>query len=339
MSTLKKIVIFLTILVIAFPAAAFGYVYFKLNGIHDSSVDQNILNSTDYKSENGITNVLLIGTDGRPDEKVSRSDSMMILTIDGKNKSLKLTSLARDTYVDIPGHGKQKLTHAYVYGQENLLIETIEKNFELDIQNYAKVDFFSFMDIVDALGGVTVDIQQGEINEMNKFIPETYSWSKNPDKGEIQYMEKTGSQTLKGYQLLSYSRIRHNDSALERDRRQRNVIEGLINGVKDLSVTKYPNLLDTILPYIKTNMKPTQILALGGKVLSLGDLTLKQMEFPIDDEVHSTGHIINHKTGWVLEFDPDTVDILHDFIFLNILPENNEKLKQTSQYQQDNQNN
>ncbi len=202
MSRLKKIVIFLTILVIAFPVAAFGYVYFKLNGIHDSSVDQNILNSTDYKSENGITNVLLIGTDGRPGEKDSRSDSMMILTIDGKNKSLKLTSLARDTYVDIPGHGKQKLTHAYVYGQENLLIETIEKNFELDIQNYAKVDFFSFMDIVDALGGVTVDIQQNEINEMNKFIPETYSWSKNPDKGEIQVYRKNWSSNIKRISII-----------------------------------------------------------------------------------------------------------------------------------------
>ncbi|MGL4914032.1 MAG: LCP family protein, partial [Romboutsia sp.] len=167
MSKLKKIVILLCVLVIAFPAGAFGYVYFKLNGIHDSSVDKNILNNSDYKTENGITNVLLIGTDGRPGEDSSRSDAMMILTIDSKNKSLKLTSLARDTYVDIPGHGKQKLTHAYVYGQESLLIETIEKNFELDIQNYAAVDFYSFMDIVDALGGVEVEVQKGEISEMN----------------------------------------------------------------------------------------------------------------------------------------------------------------------------
>ena len=108
---------------------------------------------------------------------------MMILTIDGKNKSLKLTSLARDTYVDIPGHGKQKLTHAYVYGQESLLIDTIEKNFEVDIQDYATVNFYSFMDIVDALGGVKVEVQDSEIKEMNKFIPETYNWSTNPNKG------------------------------------------------------------------------------------------------------------------------------------------------------------
>ena len=251
MSKLKKLVICLAVLVIAFPAATFGYVYFKLKGMHDSGANQDILNNNDYKNENGITNILLMGTDGRPGEKNSRSDAMMILTVDGKNKSLKLTSLARDTYVDIPGHGKQKLTHAYVYGQESLLIETIEQNFELDIQDYATVNFYSFMDIVDTLGGVTVDVQDGEINEMNKFIPETYNWNTNPNKGSIQYIETSGVQTLNGYQLLAYSRIRHNDSALERDRRQRNVIQGLINGVKDLPITKYPSLVNTILPYVQ----------------------------------------------------------------------------------------
>ena len=203
MSTLKRIVIFLTVLVIAFPVAAFGYVYFKLNGIHDSSVDKNILGGSDYKTENGITNILLIGTDGRPGEKNSRSDSMMILTIDGKNKSLKLTSLARDTYVDIPGHGKQKLTHAYVYGQESLLIDTIEKNFELDIQDYATVNFYSFMDIVDTLGGVQVDVQDGEIKEMNKFIPETYNWSTNPNKGSIAIYRNFWSSNFKWISIIS----------------------------------------------------------------------------------------------------------------------------------------
>ncbi|HSQ87292.1 LCP family protein [Romboutsia sp.] len=323
MSKLKKLVIFLAILVIAFPAATFGYVYFKLKGIHDSGVDQNILNSNDYRNENGITNILLMGTDGRPGEKNSRSDAMMILTIDGKNKSLKLTSLARDTYVDIPGHGKQKLTHAYVYGQESLLIETIEKNFELDIQDYATVDFYSFMDIVDTLGGVEVEVKQGEIREMNKFIPETYNWSENPNKGNIEYINYSGVQKLNGYQLLSYSRIRKNDSALERDRRQRNVIQGLINGVKDLPITKYPSLVDTILPYVKTNMQPTQIIGLGSKVLSIGNLELKQMEFPIDDGIHSTGGNLGGNTGWVLQFDPDSLEILHDFIFMNIMPADN----------------
>lgn len=161
--------------------------------MHDATADENILNETNFQSEKGITNILLAGTDGRPGEKNSRSDAMMILTVDSKNKSLKLTSLNRDTYVDIPGHGEEKLTHAYAYGGVNLLVETIENNFEIDIQNYAVVDFYSFMDIVDALGGVEVDVHKNEINEINKFIKnETYKWS--GETTPMQLIENSGVQ-------------------------------------------------------------------------------------------------------------------------------------------------
>ena len=192
-SVLKTVVILLAILVIVFPAAAFGYVYLKLNVMHDSTANEGILNENNFQSERGITNILLAGTDGRPGEKDSRSDSMMILTVDTKNKSLKLTSLNRDTYVNIPGHGYQKLTHAYAYGGINLLVETIENNFEIDIQEYAVVDFYSFMDIVDALGGVEVDVKQNEKNEINKYIKlDTYKWSK--DTEPMKLIERAGVQ-------------------------------------------------------------------------------------------------------------------------------------------------
>ena len=322
---LKRLVIFLAILVIALPICAFGYIYFKLNSMYDSGANQEILSNLDYKSEKGIINILLAGTDGRPGEKNSRSDAMMILTVDNKNKRLKLTSLERDSYVNIPGHGKQKLTHAYAYGGINLLTETIEDNFKVDIQNYAVVDFYSFMDIVDAIGGVTVNIKQSEIKELNKFIPETYNWNKSNNKGSIKYIKSAGTQNLNGYQALAFSRIRKNDSTTERDRRQREVIEGIMTSVKDLPITKYPQLLDTILPYIKTNMKPAQILSLGSKILSVGNFNIKQMNFPIDDCVHSIGGIYGN-SGWVLRFDESTLDILHDFIFNNIMPDDNPKM-------------
>ncbi len=315
-SGLKKIVLLLAILVIVFPAAAFGYIYFKLNVMHDSTADKSILNETNFQSEKGIINILLAGTDGRPGEKNSRSDAMMILTVDSKNKSLKLTSLNRDTYVDIPGHGEEKLTHAYAYGGINLLVETIENNFEVDIQNYAVVDFYSFMDIVNALGGVEVDVHKSEINEINKFIKdETYSWS--GETKPMKLIERSGVQKLNGYQTLSYARIRKNDSTQERDRRQRQVIEGLMNGVKNLPVSKYPKLLDTILPYVKTNMKPTEIIGLAGKILGIGNLSINQIEFPLED--HSTPVTLPGK-GFVIKFDESSLDILHDFIFENIIP-------------------
>lgn len=315
-SGLKTLVIFLAILVIAFPAAAFGYIYFKLNVMHDSTADESILNETNFQSEKGITNILLAGTDGRPGEKNSRSDAMMILTVDSKNKSLKLTSLNRDTYVNIPGHGDQKLTHAYSYGGANLLVETIENNFEIDIQNYAVVDFYSFMDIVDTLGGVEVDVHENEINEINKFIKwDTYKWS--GETSPMELIKNSGIQKLNGYQALSYARIRKNDSTQERDRRQRQVIEGLMNGVKDLPVTKYPKLLDTILPYVKTNMKPTEIISLAGDILGIGSLSITQIEFPF---ANASTSVTLPKAGFVIKFEKSSLDTLHEFMFKNIIP-------------------
>ncbi|CEO31198.1 LCP family protein [Paraclostridium sordellii] len=315
MSNLKKFVIALLLLVILIPAGAFGYLYFKLDTMYDGSTNSKILNKTNYKEVKGITNILLVGTDGRTLEETSRSDSMMILTIDNKNKSLKLTSLARDTYVDIPGHGMQKLTHAYAYGGINLLVETIENNFKLDIQNYAIVNFFSFMDIIHTLGGVVIDVKPGEINELNKYIPECYEFDKNKNKGPMELVENSGTQKLNEYQALSYGRIRKNDSALERDKRQRQLIQSMIDGVKNLPITKYPELVDSILPYIKTNMKPTTILSLGATVLNIGDLSIKSLEFPMEE--YSTGGIYG-KSGWVWRYNADKcLPILHDFIFEN----------------------
>ncbi|TQQ83957.1 LytR family transcriptional regulator [Peptacetobacter hominis] len=315
MSNLRKLVILLLALVLIFPTAVFGYIYFKLKTMQDSS-SLSALNSLNYKNDNGITNILLLGTDGRPGETSQRSDAMMILTVDNKNKSLKLTSLGRDTYVDIPGHGKQKLTHAYAYGKADLLIETIEQNFKLDIQNYAQVDFYSFMDIIEVLDGVVVDVQESELNELNKFIDETYSWYDNPNKGEIQYVKKAGRQNLNAYQALSFSRIRKNDGTMERDSRQRQVIEAMISKLKGLPISKYNDLLNSILPYVTTNMSPGTIIGLAKDVLAIGNFDIKSMQFPL----HPEYEVRLEKVGYVIPFEEYEVDILHDFIFKDIMP-------------------
>lgn len=321
-SILKKIILVLAVLVIIIPVGAFAYFYNKLNTMFDDTSVENTeldmtLNDINYKAEDKVTNILLVGTDARPGEDVSRSDAMMILTVDGKNKALKITSLNRDTYVDIPGHGKEKLTHAYAYGEIDLLIRTIEENFKLDIQNYAVVNFFSFMDIIDTLGGVEVNVKQSEIAETNKFIrKETYKWSNSDEPMEL--IKNPGFQKLNGYQALSFARIRHNDSTMERDRRQSEVIGGVIQGLKDLPISKYPELLDTVLPYIKTNMKASEIISVGTQSLSLLSGGINQLEFPLANM--STGVNLNG-AGYVIKFKEESLELLHDYIFENVKPE------------------
>lgn len=316
----KKIIIVLIVGLVAISFLVFGFVYFKLNSIYESK--SNTMEETNYKSEKDITNILLCGSDGRPGETSSRTDSMMILTIDSKSKNLKLTSLARDTYVSTIKYGKIKLGEAHAYGGIDLLVETIERNFKLDIQNYILVDFYSFMDIVDTLGGINVDIRKNEIKELNKYIPETYKLNSSNNKGEIVYIKNPGEQNLNGYQALAYCRIRKGTSggATERDRRQREAIESMTRGIKDLSFMKYPKLVDVLLPYVKTNINPSKVIDLGRQVLKIGTTSIDQMEFPINDGVN--GRNVRIKDKEVVEFEPSSVYILHDFIFENVVYEN-----------------
>ena len=329
MSALRKFVIFLAFLVVAIPAVFAGVMYAKLKSIH---VNQNsgMFAKHSYKYDNQIVNILLIGTDARPGETVSRSDSMMILTVDNKHKKLKLTSLGRDTYVDIPGHGYQKLTHAYAYGKEKLLAETIEQNFKLDLQNYAKVDFWSFIDILDAVGDIKVNLTWPEIKEMNKFIYECYQWDNNPNKGPIKYVKWPGEQTLTGYQALAFARIRHNDSTMKRDDRQRQVIEHILKKVEKMPVSSYPKLLNAILPHVKTNMTPGDILSLGMSVLELGDLHITTMQFPL----HPEDEIRLPHAGYVIPFEPYELKYLHEFIFDNKKPTKEDIEKATKEWYQ-----
>ncbi len=132
---------------------------------HVSAI-QNINEDTINKN---VDNILLIGRDSINSNGPSRSDTMIILTIDNLNKQLKLTSLVRDTLVKIPGKGYEKLNHAYAYGKEELLMQTINENFDININDYAVVDFKSFTELIDILGGVEVDIDENELDHLNKF--------------------------------------------------------------------------------------------------------------------------------------------------------------------------
>ena len=324
MSKLKKLVIVLLILVLVIPATACGYLYFKLHTMYQSDSETNkIISETNYNKVKGIKNILLVGIDARNLNEPSRSDSMMILTIDNKHKDIKLTSLARDTYVNIPGHGKQKLTHAYAYGGINLLLETIETNFELDLDSYAIVNFFGFVDIINAIGGVEVDVQSSELKELNTYITNGQAIDKVAENEKVETISEPGIHNLNGYQALAYARIRYNDSAYGRDNRQRKIIEATLKKMSEVSPLKYPSILDSILPSIKTNMKPTDILGLATTVLSIGNFNIKTLEFPIPDDNqygYSKGGIISKKTGWVLQFDPDkNLPILHDFIYEDVM--------------------
>ena len=328
-STGKKIFISILLILLAIPVGVFGYMYFKLNSIHEET-------NYDSKIEDvkGITNILLTGTDARPGETSSRTDSMMILTVDTKHDSIKLTSLARDTYVQLPGRGGSKLNAAYFWGKEPMLFETIENEFGIGIDKIVQVDFNALMTIIDILGGIEVDVPSNNINEINKFSKECYSQYSSENKGSFETIYNAGVQTLNGYQALAFSRVRKVDSAIERDKRQQEVILGITNKLKNMSLSQFPELINNLLPYVKTNIDSGEILKISLScinILNKGN-EIKKAEFPITDNMHAKGGIYKN-AGWVWLYDLNSVSVLQDFIYNDINMEDNDYLKDNSNIQ------
>lgn len=315
MSKFKKIVLGMFGIIVSLVVITGGYIYYKLNSMYtpDENKDSNI-SIEDAKEENGIKNILLVGVDGTNLDRGNRSDSMMILTIDGKNKNLKLTSLARDTYVDIKGHSTEKLTHAYAYDGPELLLDTIKTNFGITIDKYVTVNFNSFIKIVDLIGGVEVNVTQNDLKILNETIQECYTLDRSENKGGIEYISRSGINNLNGYQALAFSRIRYQDSAYARDSRQREVIEAAINKLQATGIDKYIKVIDTVLAGVKTNISPTELISLGLSVLNIGAKDMKTLEFP----VYKNPATLPGK-GWIIQWDKESnLSVLNDFIFNNI---------------------
>ena len=314
MKHFKKVAFILIGLIVTICLSGFGYVYFKLNKMY---VKDEVVKSTEEQGTmvEGITNILLVGTDGEYVEKGNRSDSMMVVTIDSKSKDIKISSIARDTYVDIPGYSTEKLTHAYAYEGIDLLKEVFKVNFDLDIDKYIAVNFSSFMEIIDEIGGVVVDVPESGLESINSMIDACYNYYSDKDSvGEKEYLTHAGTQRLNGYQALAFSRIRYTDSAFHREARHREVAESVYKEFAQKGVETYKKCAEIILNNTKTNISPMEMMNLAYTVLKINDKDIEQFQFPLEE--YRNGHIISKQKGWVLEWDKEpNLEAWHKFIF------------------------
>lgn len=232
----------------------------------------------------GKTNVLLIGVDSRGEEQ-SRSDTIMIAQYDADTKTPKLVSIMRDSYVDIPGHGKNKINNAYFFGGPELLRKTIKENFDVDVQYYSIVDFKGFEKMVDIVApdGIEINVEK----KMSYNIGVTL---------------EPGLQRLNGKELLGYARFRHDArSDFARVERQQEVITKLKDEVISLNgLAQLPELAGTLQSYVDTNIKTSTVLGIGKDFVLKKTGSIQTLRIPIDNGFTET---TRRGAGDVLELD------------------------------------
>lgn len=331
---MKFKIIFLLIIIVLFAiGSAWFYSYSLINKIptdtkfNPDSVDPKVPSHfKDKIIEDGndiddFTNIALFGLDKLDTNEPGRSDSILILTIDKAHNKVKLSSIMRDSYVNIEGHGKDKINHAYSYGGPELAVKTINQNFNLNIQDYIAVDFFGMAQIIDILGGITVEIKPEQITSpdvvgINFHVKEMAE----ARGGKYTPLEKAGTQSLNGIQAVAYARDRHSSANGDFDRteRQREVLMKIGEKFKVTDVLRIGKLVESITPYALTSLDNGKIINIGTFLLKSGFKNIDQQRFPLDD--YCEGKFINDV--WYLTFDEKTTsDQMGKYIYQDIQPQ------------------
>jgi LCP family protein required for cell wall assembly len=245
---------------------ALGIVWAAVYGLagHVQSLPDSLKKNV-YIAESTLThraavkNILLLGLDRTATSDSVRSDTMLLATLDGRNKLVKLTSFLRDTFVEIPGHGESKLNAACALGGAQLVADTIEYNFHIRVDHYVMADFSGFEAIIDALNGVDVAVTAREID----FLCEKTRLGTQIGKaGMLQQMTVNGKVHFNGVQALIYCRIRDLDSDFMRTKRQQKVLEDMFIKLRGGRL-KIASIASDILPLLKTDMTRAQLAALA----------------------------------------------------------------------------
>ena len=255
LSIFLKIVIVLLIILVILLGSIYFLIKNKFDKVQKIDLSGEDLQISEVVAEklSGYRNIAIFGVDSRADDygRGNRSDCIIIVSINNDTGAIKLISVYRDTYVDIDGHGLDKITHAYSFGEAPLAIKTLNKNFDLNIEEFVTVNFNSVSDAVDKLGGVELDITEEEVKYINSYIDGT---SSNTGK-KSNHITKAGRYTVDGVQAVAYSRIRYTAGGdYKRTERMRTVIEAMFKKLKTKSLSEINAFADAILPEVYTSI-------------------------------------------------------------------------------------
>lgn len=305
----------------------------------DDTVDPKNLELNENLPDN-VVNILLVGIDGRTDDMADgtqHGDVQIIVSINKDEGTIKLTSVLRDLYVTIPGYkSKNRINVAYQRGGGELAMRTMNRLLELNIEHYVAINFYGLASIIDALGGMDIELTKQEAAAINTYIKKNLKKGGYDNQGKdyerIPLEKKNGVQHLDGIQAVMYARLRSIDNDFARSGRQRKLLELLLAQVLDggMDFDKLLNLLEVCLPYAKTNMATMELASLALKVLNSdiltrlenGEALLEQNRIPMDE---TWKYYTTDGGASVVAFRNTTrqrenVEAIHEFIYGEYIP-------------------
>lgn len=286
----------------------------KMNKLKSVKLNTDKLNISDeVQHEEGYTNVALFGLDSRENDlgKGNRSDTIMIASLNNDTKEVKLVSIYRDTLLELDDGSYNKANAAYAFGGPEGAVSLINRNLDMNIEKYVTVNFNALVDVIDAVGGLDLELTHDEVVHMNHYCVETSKVTgKSYEKIEP---EVEGTYHLNGVQAVSYSRIRYTAGGdFKRAERQRLVLEKIADKVQNMSVGTVNKIIDSVFPQISTNFTLAEMIGYAKNLTKykLGD----SIGFPADN----TTDMLNEVGSVVI---PDTLSSnvmeVHKFLFGN----------------------
>ena len=269
----RNIILFFIVLAVIIAGIGTAFIKSKYGQLKLENIDKDAIGISSYVDRNiektGYRNIALFGIDSRTDDYGvgNRSDCIIIASINKKTKEVKLTSVFRDTYIDVENKGNTKLdkiTHAYAYGGAENTIKSLNQAMDLNISEYVTANFDAVIDAVDALGGIEITLDKEEVNNINWIIDENNEVSGHSSS----HIKKAGTYNLDGVQALAYARIRSTAGGdYKRAERMRTVINKMMEKTKELSISELNDLINVVLPHIRTNIHEINLLLLAPTLL------------------------------------------------------------------------
>jgi len=250
--------------------------------------------------DDGIYSILLIGSDRREDNWNGNSDVMIVLTVNSNTQRIIMTSYMRDLYAEIPGYGVHKLNYAYAASGADKLIETLETSYDIEIDNYAAVDFDSMAEIIDLIGGVDIELSDAEVEVLNNYLSED-------DKD--QALASGGEYHLNGVQAVAYMRIRYVGNAdYQRTQRQRSVLSDIFETAQDMTAAELTELAQEVLELTDHDISALDMIQLLSSLSGLTEYELVENRVPYDGMFTSQNEML------VPDFDA-TIEKLHGILY------------------------